>query len=115
MSARAAGAKAAARWEARTRRGQRAAAGPRRRNGGRPPPASTQHRSAGRGRDREAFARPIDPMEDDMEQFIHRQNIEHYRRLLSETEDETRRQQIAKLLAEEEAKEPSERQQRRSS
>ena len=39
-----------------------------------------------------------------MEKFIHNQNLERYRKLLSETTDEEKRQQIAKLLAEEEAK-----------
>jgi len=38
------------------------------------------------------------------EKFVHKQNIERYRKLLLETTDEVRRQQILKLLAEEEAK-----------
>jgi hypothetical protein len=40
-----------------------------------------------------------------MERFIQRQNIEHYRKLLTETADEAQRQQLLRLLAEEEAKE----------
>jgi hypothetical protein len=39
-----------------------------------------------------------------MERFINRQNINRYRRLASETINATERQQILKLLAEEEAK-----------
>lgn len=39
-----------------------------------------------------------------MEQFIRRQNIEHYRKLLEQTTDEVIRQKIQVLLAEEEAK-----------
>ena len=39
-----------------------------------------------------------------MEQFIHRANIERYRRLLAQASDEAEGQRIAKLLAEEEAK-----------
>jgi hypothetical protein len=39
-----------------------------------------------------------------MEKFIHRQNLEHYRKLLAETTDEVKRQTLRKLLAEEEAK-----------
>ena len=39
-----------------------------------------------------------------MEKFIHRQNLEHYRKLLPETTDEVKLQTIRKLLAEEEAK-----------
>jgi hypothetical protein len=42
-----------------------------------------------------------------MERFVHRQNIEHYRKLLAETTDEAQRRQLLKLLAEEEAKDPS--------
>ena len=41
-----------------------------------------------------------------MDEFIHRQNLEHYRKLLVETEDEAQRQQVMKLLAEEEAIQP---------
>ena len=37
--------------------------------------------------------------------FIHRQNLDHFRKRLAETTDESQRQQILKLLAEEEAKE----------
>ena len=39
-----------------------------------------------------------------MEQFIHRENLQRLRRLLTETADDSQRQQIQKLLAEEEAK-----------
>lgn len=39
-----------------------------------------------------------------MERFINRQNINRYRRLASETTNATERQQILRLLAEEEAK-----------
>ncbi len=39
-----------------------------------------------------------------MDRFINRQNIDRYRRLASETTDATERQQIIRLLAEEEAK-----------
>jgi hypothetical protein len=42
-----------------------------------------------------------------LERFIHRQNIEHYRKLLAETKDEAQRRQLVKLLAEEEAREPA--------
>lgn len=37
-----------------------------------------------------------------MERFVHRKNIEHYRKLLAETTDEAQRQKLLKLLAEEE-------------
>jgi hypothetical protein len=39
-----------------------------------------------------------------MEQFIRRQNIEHYRKLLAQTTDEAQRQMLLRLLADEEAK-----------
>ncbi len=39
-----------------------------------------------------------------MEWFIRQQNVERFRRLLAQTSDESERQQILKLLAEEEAK-----------
>ena len=39
-----------------------------------------------------------------MERFINRQNIDRYRRLASETTNATERQQILRLLADEEAK-----------
>jgi hypothetical protein len=39
-----------------------------------------------------------------MERFINRQNIDRYRRLASNTTNATERQQILRLLAEEEAK-----------
>jgi hypothetical protein len=42
-----------------------------------------------------------------MESFVHRQNIEHYRKLLAETTDEVQRRLLLKLLAEEEAKDLS--------
>lgn len=41
-----------------------------------------------------------------MEQFIRRQNIEHYRRLLETVVDEVERQKIQKLLAEQHKKQP---------
>lgn len=41
-----------------------------------------------------------------MEQFVHRKNLDHLRRLLAETKDDAQRKQIEKLIAEEEAKEP---------
>jgi len=41
-----------------------------------------------------------------MQSFIHRKNLENYRKLLAETTDEGVRRQIEKLLTEEEAKEP---------
>lgn len=39
-----------------------------------------------------------------MDRFINRQNIDRYRRLASETTDAAERQQLIRLLAEEEAK-----------
>lgn len=39
-----------------------------------------------------------------MERFVHRANLEHFRRLLSQTSDEATRRQLEKLIAEEEAK-----------
>jgi hypothetical protein len=41
-----------------------------------------------------------------MEQFIHRQNLAHFRKLLAQPTDEAQRRMLMKLLAEEEAKEP---------
>ena len=41
-----------------------------------------------------------------MDSFIHRQNLEHYRKQLAATTDEAQRRMILKLLADEEAKEP---------
>ena len=41
-----------------------------------------------------------------MQSFIHRKNLEHYRKLLAGSPDEAEREQLVKLLAEEEAKEP---------
>jgi hypothetical protein len=40
-----------------------------------------------------------------MQEFIHRKNLEMYRRLLAETKDEEQRRQLETLLAEEVAKE----------
>ena len=40
-----------------------------------------------------------------MDRFVHRANLERFRRLLTQTTDETRRQQLERLIAEEEAKE----------
>ena len=40
-----------------------------------------------------------------MQEFIHRKNLEMFRRLLTETKDAARRRQLEKLLAEETAKE----------
>jgi len=37
-----------------------------------------------------------------MERFVHRQNIEHYREMLKTITDQTQREKIKKLLAEEE-------------
>jgi hypothetical protein len=48
-----------------------------------------------------------------MEEFVHRENIKLYRKLLAETTDAQKRQMILKLLAGEEAKDerpPPERQ-----
>ena len=41
-----------------------------------------------------------------MEQFVHRQNLEHFRKLLAATKDAAERERIGKLLAEEQAKDP---------
>ena len=43
-------------------------------------------------------------MEDDLTGFVHRMNLEHFRRLLAESKDEAQRQILMKLLADEEAK-----------
>jgi hypothetical protein len=43
---------------------------------------------------------------DEFVQFVHRQNRGHFRKQLAQSTDETQRQQILKLLAEEEAKDP---------
>jgi len=40
-----------------------------------------------------------------MDRFIRRENVKHYRELLQHTSDAAEREQILKLLAEEEAKE----------
>jgi hypothetical protein len=45
------------------------------------------------------------PESDQMEWFIRQQNLERFRRLLAQSPDEPERQQLQKLLAEEEAKE----------
>lgn len=42
-----------------------------------------------------------------MQSFIHRKNLENYRKQLAETKDQATRVQLAVLLAEEEAKEPA--------
>ncbi len=42
-----------------------------------------------------------------MESFVHRQNLIHLRSVLAKTKDEASREQILKLLAEEEAKDAS--------
>ena len=42
-----------------------------------------------------------------MQSFIHRKNLENFRRQITETKDEAERSQLQKLLAEEEAKEPA--------
>jgi hypothetical protein len=39
-----------------------------------------------------------------MDRFIHRENLLRLRRLLTETEDDSQRRQVSKLLAEEEAR-----------
>jgi hypothetical protein len=39
-----------------------------------------------------------------LDSFIHQQNLERFRRLLAQSTDDKQRQQIRKLLAEEEAK-----------
>ncbi len=42
--------------------------------------------------------------EAEMEQFVHRENVKLYRKLLAETTDEQKRQVLLKLLADEEAR-----------
>jgi len=42
-----------------------------------------------------------------MQSFIHRKNLENYRKQLAEAKDQATRIQLALLLAEEEAKEPA--------
>jgi len=44
---------------------------------------------------------------DMLDRFVHRQNLDLLRKQLAWTTDEMQRQQIVKLLTEEEAKEPS--------
>jgi len=46
-----------------------------------------------------------------MDRFIRRENIERYRRLLTETTDEAQRRQLLTLIAEEEAKDRPQREQ----
>lgn len=41
-----------------------------------------------------------------MQSFIHRKNLENYRKQLAETNDDARRLRLEKLLAEEEANQP---------
>ena len=41
-----------------------------------------------------------------MQSFIHRKDLENYRRQLAETNDDAKRLRLEKLLAEEEANEP---------
>ena len=51
---------------------------------------------------------PMLPRRVTVEQFIHGQNLEHYRRLLAapDQKDEVRRQTILKLMADEMSKDP---------
>jgi len=44
---------------------------------------------------------------DMLDSFVHRENLHHLRKQLAQTTDEMKRQQIVKLLADEEAKEPA--------
>ena len=46
------------------------------------------------------------PWHSAVQEFVHRKNLEHYRNLLTKTQDGAEREQILKLLAEEEANEP---------
>ena len=46
----------------------------------------------------------LGPCRGAMDRFIRRENIKHYRELLKTVKDETERQRILKLLAEEEQK-----------
>lgn len=39
-----------------------------------------------------------------MEEFVHRENLKLYRKMLAETTDEQKRQTLLKLLSDEEAK-----------
>jgi hypothetical protein len=41
-----------------------------------------------------------------VQDFIHKKNLEHYRKLLAGTPDEAERALLVRLLAEEEAKKP---------
>ena len=50
--------------------------------------------------------RSAEPRGAAMQSFIRRKNLENYRKLLAETSDVAERQQLLKLLAEEEAKDP---------
>jgi len=47
------------------------------------------------------------PLGGAMQSFIHRKNLENYRKQLADTQDEATRAQLEVLLAEEEAKEPA--------
>jgi hypothetical protein len=42
-----------------------------------------------------------------MDRYIHEQNVAHYRKVLSETTDPTKRQTVLKLLADEQALRPT--------
>jgi len=65
-------------------------------------PANEAYDSYGKG---EAFARGAScGKEGGMEETIARLNIEHYRHLLTSEIDDTKRQTLTRLLAEEEAK-----------
>jgi len=39
-----------------------------------------------------------------MDEFIHRENVAHFKKLIAEAKDDIRREMLMKLLAEEEAK-----------
>ncbi|MDP3241175.1 MAG: hypothetical protein Q8M69_12175 [Reyranella sp.] len=47
------------------------------------------------------------PLGGAMQSFIHRKNLENYRKQLANTQDEATRAQLEVLLAEEEEKEPA--------
>jgi len=44
-----------------------------------------------------------------MDNFVHRANLVHLKRVLAETKDDAQRRQVEKLLAEEQAKHPPKR------
>jgi len=52
----------------------------------------------------EAVRKHVQAAPSDLERFVREQNIARYRKLLGESQDETRRLTIAKLLADEVAK-----------